>query len=241
MYDEVIWELLKGNGLPKEAVAGVMGNLYAESGLSPVNLQNSFERASGYTDETYTAAVDDGSYKNFVNDSAGYGLAQWTFWSRKEKLLSYARFRGKSVGDLRTQLDFLWSELKGMGLIEELKNVKSVREASDIILTKFEKPADQSEAVKVRRAEWGERYLKKFAPKPPGVATELPFQAYTVKVTADALNIRKGAGTDYAVVGCIRDMGVYTITDEMNGAGAKAWGKLKSGAGWIALDFTERV
>lgn len=60
--------------------------------------------------------------------------------------------------------------------------------------------------------------------------------AYTVKVTTDALNIRAGAGTNYNVVGCIRDYGVYTITETKNG-----WGKLKSGAGWISLDYTQRV
>jgi hypothetical protein len=66
------------------------------------------------------------------------------------------------------------------------------------------------------------------------------FQSYTVKVTTDALNIRKGAGTDYAVVGTIKDKGVYTIVAEANGAGASKWGKLKSGAGWISLDHAAR-
>jgi hypothetical protein len=64
------------------------------------------------------------------------------------------------------------------------------------------------------------------------------FQAYTVKVTANSLNIRKGAGTDTAVVGVIADKGVYTIVEESNGVGASKWGRLKSGAGWIALDHT---
>ena len=65
--------------------------------------------------------------------------------------------------------------------------------------------------------------------------------AYRVKVTVSALNIRKGAGTDYPIVGCIRDRGVYTITEEKNGAGASKWGKLKSGIGWIALDYVEKI
>ena len=59
---------------------------------------------------------------------------------------------------------------------------------------------------------------------------------YMVKVTASALNIRKGAGTSYPVVGCIGDKGIYTIVAEDNG-----WGKLKSGAGWISLAYTKRV
>ena len=60
-------------------------------------------------------------------------------------------------------------------------------------------------------------------------------------VTDSALNIRKGAGTNYAVSGVIRDKGVYTIVDEANGTGATKWGKLKSGAGWISLDYTKRL
>ncbi|MGI6535113.1 MAG: N-acetylmuramoyl-L-alanine amidase [Eggerthellaceae bacterium] len=58
---------------------------------------------------------------------------------------------------------------------------------------------------------------------------------YTVKVTADALNVRKGPGTSYEKTGCIRDKGTYTIVKESNG-----WGRLKSGLGWISLAYTAR-
>ena len=61
---------------------------------------------------------------------------------------------------------------------------------------------------------------------------------YTVKVTASALNIREGAGTDYPIVSCIWDKGIYTVVEEKAGTGASKWGRLKSGAGWIALDYT---
>ena len=63
---------------------------------------------------------------------------------------------------------------------------------------------------------------------------------YIVKVTADALNVRTGPGTNYPIAThknhCIRDKGKYTIVEEKGN-----WGKLKSGAGWICLDYTERV
>lgn len=67
------------------------------------------------------------------------------------------------------------------------------------------------------------------------------FSSYKVKVTAGVLNIRKGPGTDYGTNGAIRDKGVYTIVAEASGQGATKWGKLKSGAGWISLDYTTRV
>mgnify|MGYP000900918378 CR=1 FL=1 len=57
-----------------------------------------------------------------------------------------------------------------------------------------------------------------------------------VKVTCDALNIRKGPGTGYAVVGCIRGRKTYTIVGTPGN-----WGRLKPGAGWICLDYTSRA
>jgi hypothetical protein len=75
---------------------------------------------------------------------------------------------------------------------------------------------------------------------PTTPAPSPPPPPYTVKVTANALNIRKGAGTDTAVVGVIADKGVYTITEEKPGVGASLWGRLKSGAGWISLDYVVR-
>ena len=62
------------------------------------------------------------------------------------------------------------------------------------------------------------------------------FKPYKVRVTASALNVRKGAGTKYGVATVIRDKGVYTIIKETDG-----WGKLKSGAGWISLKYTKKI
>lgn len=76
------------------------------------------------------------------------------------------------------------------------------------------------------------------ANKPP---TPKAFTPYLVKVVADSLNIRKGAGTNFGINGAIRDKGKYTIVVESNGVGATKWGKLKSGAGWISLDYVKKV
>ena len=94
---EKIWNFLKSKGLSSCGAAGLMGNLYAESGLNPQNLQNSYEKKLGHTDASYTAAVDNGSYGNFARDGAGYGLAQWTYHTRKAALLEYAKAAGKST------------------------------------------------------------------------------------------------------------------------------------------------
>lgn len=162
--EEKIWNYLKSKGLNDYGISGLMGNLYAESALIPTNLQNSYEKKLGFTDITYTNAVDNGTYNNFVKDSAGYGLAQWTYWSRKQNLLDFAKSKKASIGDLEMQLDFLWKEIQGYTTVfNTLKNATSVREASDIVLLQYERPADQSEAVQIKRANYGETYYKKYA------------------------------------------------------------------------------
>ncbi|MFQ9509357.1 MAG: SH3 domain-containing protein [Lachnospiraceae bacterium] len=62
------------------------------------------------------------------------------------------------------------------------------------------------------------------------------FKPYMLKVIDTALNIRKGPGTNYPIVGRITDNGSYTVVAEADGPGSKKWGRLLSGAGWIALD-----
>ena len=163
MYEIKIWNyLLEHIGNPY-GVAGMMGNLYAESGLNPKNLQNSFETKLKYTDDSYTAAVDNGEYTGFIFDNAGYGMAQWTYWSRKSRLLSIARERGTSIGDVDTQLECLWSELEtNKAILSSLRAAKSVREASDIVLEKYERPKDQSEAVHLKRSAYSQKYYDMF-------------------------------------------------------------------------------
>ena len=63
-----------------------------------------------------------------------------------------------------------------------------------------------------------------------------PATGYLVKVTADTLNVRQGAGTGYKIITTVKKNEVYTIVDEYKG-----WGKLKSGAGWISLAYTKKV
>lgn len=224
-----IWDYLMGKIGNAYGVAGLMGNLYAESGLRANNLQNTFEKTLGMSDAQYTAAVDSGTYTNFVHDSAGYGLAQWTFWSRKQNLLTFKQSRSVSIGDCKMQLDYLYKELSEgyKSVLDTLKSATSVRQASDIVLTQFERPADQSEAMKQKRASYGQVYYDKYA---SGLVP------YVVRITADELNVREGPGTEYPVTMTVKKGSAYTIMEEENG-----FGRLKSGAGWICLQYTERV
>ena len=60
--------------------------------------------------------------------------------------------------------------------------------------------------------------------------------AYMVKITASVLNVRKGAGISHPIATTVHKGEIYTIVDESNG-----WGKLKSGAGWISLKYTQKL
>ena len=164
--EEKIWNYLMSKFNNAYGVAGLMGNLYAESGFRPENLQNTYEKSLKLSDTEYTTKVDNGTYTNFVKDKAGYGLAQWTYWSRKEKLLNYAKEQKKSIGDLEMQLDFLYLELQGYkAVFNTIKSAKSIREASDCVLTQYERPADQGTAVQEKRASYGQNTYDKFAKK----------------------------------------------------------------------------
>ena len=162
-----MWDYFKSKGLTDAGVAGLMGNLYAESGLKSCNLQGTYETKLGMTDAEYTAAVDAGTYTNFVKDSAGYGLAQWTYWSLKQDLYNYMKKLNKSIGDLEGQMEFLAYQLEKdyNAVWKTLKNAKTVLEASNAVLLKFERPADQSEAAQNKRASYGQKYYDSYAKK----------------------------------------------------------------------------
>ena len=165
--DQFIWNFLKKEGFNDYGTAGLMGNLQAESGLSPNNLQNTFNSKLGLSDEEYTKRVDNGTYTNFVHDSAGYGLAQWTYYSRKQNLLNFAKSKGKSIGDLEIQLQFLITELRNSyrnSVYNILKTATSIQQASDAVLLNFECPTN-AQAQRTKRAQLGQNYYNKFAKK----------------------------------------------------------------------------
>ena len=162
--EQKIWNYLKSKGLNDYGCAGLMGNLNAESALRPNNLQNTYESKLGYSDDNYVNAVDNGTYTNFIYDSAGFGLAQWTWWSRKKALYEYLKSKNKSIGDLEGQLEFLYKELSEnyKSVLTTLKTAKSIKEASNAVLLKFECPYDQSASMQNKRASYGQKYYDKF-------------------------------------------------------------------------------
>lgn len=230
----VIWNFLKSKGLNDYAVAGIMGNLEKESGLDPCNLQNSYNKKLNISDADYTAVVDAGAYPDFVTDKAGYGLVQWTYWSRKKALLDYAKAAGTSIGDLNMQLAFMWQELQGYkAVMTVLNSAASVREASDIVLHKYEQPGDQSVAVEEKRAASGQTFFDRFT---GSGASPFPVVPFLVRVVIPDLNIRTSPGSadNSNLSGKYTDIGTFTIVETSG-----SWGLLKSYRekrnGWIYL------
>lgn len=180
---QYIWNYLMNPGRINNAfgVAAMMGNLQAESGLYPNRLQGDF--TAGYTKSAdYTAKVDNGTISeyDFVHNGpggGGYGLAQWTWWSRKQNLYNRRKQLGyKSVGDIGLACDYLWEELQTsyQSVLKALKEATDIRTPSDVVLHQFERPADQSVAVEEARAALGTAIYNTFknssvdpAPTPP--------------------------------------------------------------------------
>ena len=188
MSAQIIWNFLKKEGFNDYGAAGLMGNLDAESGLRSNNLQDTYSRKFGLSDTQYTQKVDNGTYTNFIKDEAGYGLAQWTYWSRKQNLLNYARAKGKSIGDLEMQLGFLCKELREQytnSVYNILKTATSVQQASDAVLMNFERPLNAVN-YKNKRAQMGQVYYNKFA---KGVENTMATNSYrkgqAVKLSAN--------------------------------------------------------
>ena len=126
---------LLNNKFTRAGAAGVMGNLYAESGLNPRVYERSKHKRIGLSDEDYIRKTNDGSYKNFINDKAGFGIALWVHYSKKRELLNMCR--GK-ISDLYCQLNFFIKDLKEYpGVYKILKNTHDLNTACDKIFIDF--------------------------------------------------------------------------------------------------------
>lgn len=153
-FAEYIWNYFKEKIGNEYGVAGLMGNLQAESGLIPYRVQGDFTEGYTYSID-YTAQVDNGTISeyDFVNNGPngkGYGLAQWTFYTRKQNMYNMWKSGGySSIGCIELACDFLYHELSTnyIGVLNGLKSASTIKEASDLVLHEFEKPADQSESV----------------------------------------------------------------------------------------------
>lgn len=161
--NKVVWDMLLADLGNEYGVAGIMGNLQAESCIRSNNLQNTGNNALNLTDEEYTLQIDTGN-RSFI-DNRGYGIAQWTSSGRKQRLYDYCKNKGVSIGDLIAQVEFLLIEMKSYynSVYKTVKEAKSVKEASDAVLIKYEAPASKNNInTQIARANKGEEFYKEF-------------------------------------------------------------------------------
>lgn len=105
------------------------------------------------------------------------------------------------------------------------------------VLANAKKKADENAGYKVFDAFGNIVYPVASTPTPAPIKDT----SYKVQVIIANLNIRKGPGTNYDRTGQFTGKGIFTIVQESKGEGATLWGKLKSGAGWISLDFAKKL
>lgn len=241
MNEKAIWDFLLRQIRNEYGVAAIMGNLMAESTLNPACATGKNKT------ENYVADADLGRV-NFCADRVAFGLAQWCVSSRKTKLWCYIKTVNTSVGDLNAQLGFLWKELSedfpvtcGM-----MKNAKSIREASDQFMTRYEKPGDQSEKMKQRRANYGQKFYDQFAkdstaPEPAPAPDPEPTPKPTGKkmvVAKEQVNVRAGDSKNFDKVGSMKKGQSAEWVATSNGFHGV---RLRDRVGWVSADFSEVI
>lgn len=163
-------------GMTPAGACGLIGNLEAESDGFYMNrveylcLRRLKENGKTYSDASYTAAIDARkiSCEEFLHPlpgkQYGYGLAQWTSPGRKAGLWNLANTKGVSIADEDMQIEFLLWELENnyQSVLKVLKSTTSIRKASDIVLKKFEAPANTGETVCSSRAARGQKFYENY-------------------------------------------------------------------------------
>lgn len=172
MSKSSIWARLKAKGFSDTACAAIMGNMQHESAFR----SNNVEDRSGIPDEVYTAQVDNGSYsrQRFLSDAYGYGLCQWTYYTRKIALYDLVKQRGVSVADEQAQIDLLVHELQTdyRSVYDVLVSGASLYDMTAKFMRSFENPADQSAGAINGRVNAAQAIYNEFAGTTPEPAPE---------------------------------------------------------------------
>lgn len=157
MSKENIYQKLRNGGLSPAGACAMMGNMDAESSLISIRKQGDFSEGFVKSQE-YTAAVNSEEITRwqFMSDSIGYGLCQWTFSTRKDHLYMFAREAGTSIGDEDMQCRFCIWELQNEyadDLYPFLCQTDDLAKAAQRICAEFERPAVNNFADRINSAQ----------------------------------------------------------------------------------------
>ena len=227
-----IWEyLVRLTGNPM-AAAGIMGNLYYESGLNPGSVENTDSLTVPIED--YALLSQTGSYRDFTGDGCGFGLAQWTFPSRKLRLLELADAQGCSIENLDIQLHLLGEELEQYNMLYRISHADSIRFASDYFLTNYENPRMQDEQVQECRAKKGRYYYDKFTNPVPDAEKLTHVQQDVVRIAAHSEDYGIPAENGYCmawVAAVYREAGLFPDNSPSALASAENY--------WVSTDLSD--
>lgn len=143
-YTQTIYNVLRKRGLTEAAALGMLGNWWCESNCEPFRMQGDFSSLKTAS-KAYVQNVKSGSITRdqFAHDSKGFGLAQWTYFSRKYDLYDYWKSSGKTLDDCTMQTEFAVYELETSfrALLDFLKSTNDVFTATSRICREYERPA----------------------------------------------------------------------------------------------------
>lgn len=169
-YGQYVWDYLMGVYQNIYGVSGIMGNMVSESGILPFRLQNDF--SDGYTrSHQYTLEVNNGTISEytFVHDEKGYGLTQWTYYTRKQELYDRTVKQGKLVNDIDVQLQLLVDEVaRKPELLNAIVNATDFTGPTVAFMLIFENPKDKSETAQELRVLYAQSVYDEYYGTGPG-------------------------------------------------------------------------
>lgn len=224
MSEARIYQTLRKAGLTRAGALGVMGNIGAESGCISCRVQGDFGSGFEYSRQ-YTAQVDAGniSRHDFIHagpNGGGYGLCQWTWYSRKEGLYDYAKSKGVSISDETMQVEYLIKELKSdyAGLYQFLCSCESMYDATEKFCKEFERPEvnNINDRFQLACQYANKPYDSEIISDDPDPAPAAPVQGSTDSCEITVRVLRRGdKGRDVYLLQCgLHDMGLYCTKED---------------------------
>ena len=182
------------------------------------------------SDTTHPYTVNDKAYESLIKLLADICLRnniKQLLWKADKKLIGQVNKQNMTVhrwfANKSCPGDYLYN-----------KHTDIANEVNKLLLEKQQEQNKNLTSEKIKEKE--DKLINKEGQNNNNQDKNINSNEFKVKVNVDVLNIRSGVGTSCKVVGQIKDRGVYTIAEKQG-----SWGKLKSGAGWISLNYCKEV
>lgn len=200
MSEQTIYNALRTGGLSPSGACAMMGNMFCESALKSNNVQDNCTLG----DFDYTNAVDSGTITRwqFMADSFGYGLCQWTYSTRKDHLYMLAREKGVSISNEQMQCEFCITELKQdyAELYSFLCSTDDLAMSTRRICAEFEKPAVNNFADRINAAQ---RFYNEIVEPEDACTDACPIEVPTEPCSVAVRSLKRGdLGRDVFLLQC---------------------------------------